>query len=100
MAGNIKEVWSYDQVDSSLCIFRCIPTYETATTRQHYHGRTATVRSCTQEALELAKALETGTSDKKVKWDIHCILFGQISKHLVLTEADDQQWEEYLKYEE
>lgn len=27
------------------------PTYETATTRQFYHGRTETVRSCTQEAL-------------------------------------------------
>ena len=38
--------------------FRPFPTYETATTRYFYHGRTETVRSCTREALELAKAAE------------------------------------------
>jgi carnitine O-octanoyltransferase len=33
------------------------PTYETATTRAYYHGRTETVRSCSNEALEWCKAM-------------------------------------------
>ncbi|XP_013407004.1 peroxisomal carnitine O-octanoyltransferase-like [Lingula anatina] len=33
------------------------PTYETATTRRYYHGRTETVRSCTMEALTWCKAM-------------------------------------------
>ncbi|XP_060065986.1 peroxisomal carnitine O-octanoyltransferase-like [Ylistrum balloti] len=33
------------------------PTYETATTRQFYHARTETLRSCTQEALDWSKAM-------------------------------------------
>lgn len=33
------------------------PTYETATTRRFYHGRTETLRSCTQEALDWSKAM-------------------------------------------
>ena len=36
---------------------KALPTYETATTRQFYHGRTETVRTCTQEALDYAKAI-------------------------------------------
>ena len=37
---------------------RALPTYETATTRHFYHGRTETVRSCTEEAMDFAKALD------------------------------------------
>ncbi|CAF0706682.1 unnamed protein product [Brachionus calyciflorus] len=33
------------------------PTYETATTRAYYHGRTETVRSCTNEAIEFCKQM-------------------------------------------
>ena len=45
-----------------------MPTYETATTRHFYHGRTETVRSCTDEAIALAKALvEKEKHDNKVK---------------------------------
>lgn len=44
---------------------KALPTYETATTRQFYHGRTETVRSCTQEALEFAKALTLDEMDHK-----------------------------------
>ena len=45
-----------------------MPTYETATTRHFYHGRTETVRSCTDEAIALAKALvEKDKNDDKVK---------------------------------
>ena len=48
--------------------FRALPTYETATTRQFYHGRTETVRSCTMETLELAKTLtDSKIADKTVR---------------------------------
>lgn len=36
------------------------PTYETATMRAYYRGRTETVRSCTMDMVELCK----GWSDK------------------------------------
>ncbi|XP_038078103.1 peroxisomal carnitine O-octanoyltransferase-like isoform X2 [Patiria miniata] len=34
-----------------------VPTYETATTRQFYHGRTETLRVCTSEAVEWCQAM-------------------------------------------
>ena len=43
---------------------KCLATYETATTRQFYHGRTETVRSCTQEAMDFAIAINKETNDK------------------------------------
>ncbi|XP_006822398.2 peroxisomal carnitine O-octanoyltransferase-like, partial [Saccoglossus kowalevskii] len=36
---------------------RPAPTYETATTRKFYHGRTETVRTCTIEAIQWCKAM-------------------------------------------
>ena len=33
------------------------PTYETATLRQYYHGRTETVRSCTEEAMAFVRSM-------------------------------------------
>ncbi|ESP00180.1 hypothetical protein LOTGIDRAFT_226052 [Lottia gigantea] len=36
---------------------RPAPTYETATTRRFYHGRTETMRSCTTEAINWCKAM-------------------------------------------
>ncbi|CAK8681382.1 peroxisomal carnitine O-octanoyltransferase-like isoform X2 [Clavelina lepadiformis] len=36
------------------------PTYETATTRQFYHGRTETCRTCTPELVEFCKAFIDG----------------------------------------
>lgn len=36
---------------------RVVPTYETATTRKYYNGRTETMRSCTVEALEWCKVM-------------------------------------------
>ncbi|XP_064614131.1 peroxisomal carnitine O-octanoyltransferase-like [Liolophura sinensis] len=36
---------------------RPAPTYETATTRQFYNGRTETVRSCTMEAMAWSKVM-------------------------------------------
>ena len=70
------KIWPYlkevEEVELCLCIFllffRPLSTYETATTRQHYHGRTETCRSCTLEAIDLAKALEdqSGVIPKEV----------------------------------
>ena len=40
-----------------MIFFRALSTYETATTRKYFNGRTETVRSCTEEALKLAKAV-------------------------------------------
>ena len=36
---------------------RPAPTYETATTRSYYNGRTETVRSCSMEAVEWCRAM-------------------------------------------
>jgi carnitine O-octanoyltransferase len=38
------------------------PTYETASTRGYYHGRTETMRTCTAEVVEWCKAM----CDKKL----------------------------------
>lgn len=38
-------------------LHRPAPCYETATTRKYYHGRTATVRSTTKEAINWCKAM-------------------------------------------
>uniref|UniRef100_A0A8D8Y349 Peroxisomal carnitine O-octanoyltransferase n=1 Tax=Cacopsylla melanoneura TaxID=428564 RepID=A0A8D8Y349_9HEMI len=40
------------------------PCYETATTRLYYRGRTETVRSCTLEASEFAKAMLSSTDNE------------------------------------
>ena len=37
--------------------FPAAPTYETASTRQYYHGRTETLRSCTPELTEFCRAV-------------------------------------------
>lgn len=42
--------------------FRPAPTYVTAATRQFYHGRTETVRSCFPEVLDWVQAM---IEDKK-----------------------------------
>ncbi|XP_070566735.1 peroxisomal carnitine O-octanoyltransferase-like [Ptychodera flava] len=46
------------------------PTYETATTRQFYHGRTDTVRSCTQEVVNWCKAMADPKTPIPVKLDL------------------------------
>ncbi|KAK3600716.1 hypothetical protein CHS0354_027203 [Potamilus streckersoni] len=45
---------------------RPAPTYETATTRKFYHGRTETLRACTTEAIDWSKAMmDPSTSDRE-----------------------------------
>ena len=58
----IKKSCSFNHLEFS--VTRPLPTYETATTRHFYHGRTETVRSCTEEATNFAKAL-----DEKEKYE-------------------------------
>lgn len=36
---------------------RCVPTYESATTRQFHHGRTETMRSCNSESKNFVEAM-------------------------------------------
>lgn len=43
------------------------PTYETAQTRQFYHGRTDTVRSCTVDSTEWCKAMFDEKTDNSTK---------------------------------
>ncbi|KAK2726998.1 hypothetical protein QYM36_007743 [Artemia franciscana] len=53
---------AYVQMAMQLAYYRLhnkpAPTYETATTREFYHGRTETVRSCTDEAIKWVKAMD------------------------------------------
>lgn len=52
---------SFVQLALQLAYFRLhgkpAPTYETASTRRFYHGRTETIRSCTSEAISWAKTM-------------------------------------------
>ena len=64
-------------------LYRGLPTYETATTRQFYHGRTETVRSCTKEAMEFAKAFNIGDRTHE---DLRQLLKEAINKHISLME--------------
>ena len=52
--------------------FSPLATYETATTRQFYHGRTETMRSCTMAATELARAFTNPDSTHKVVHKSFC----------------------------
>lgn len=62
---------------------KSLSTYETATTRQFYHGRTETVRSCTLESMQLAKLFNEAELDPM---KIQSALKAAISKHLNLME--------------
>ncbi|KAJ8024587.1 Peroxisomal carnitine O-octanoyltransferase [Holothuria leucospilota] len=57
------------------------PCYETATTRQFYRGRTATVRSCTSEVVEWCKAMNSSHSTKDEKIEL---MKGAAAAHMVL----------------
>ena len=54
-------------------MIRALPTYETATTRHFYHGRTETVRSCTEEAINFTKALDEREKYEKTVKQIYLI---------------------------
>ncbi|XP_071451715.1 peroxisomal carnitine O-octanoyltransferase-like isoform X3 [Hetaerina americana] len=57
---------------------RPAPTYETATTRNFYNGRTETVRPCTFEAIEWVKAM---LNDKTSEIERRALLEKAINKH-------------------
>lgn len=44
--------------------FRFAPIYETASTRKFYHGRTETIRGCTQEMVAFGRAVMSGAAVK------------------------------------
>lgn len=65
---------SYVQMALQLSYYRLhgrpAPTYETASTRQFYHGRTETIRSCTTEAISWARSMldpKATTSERRRK---------------------------------
>ena len=62
------------------------PTYETATTRSYFHGRTETVRSCSVEAAAFCESmLNYGMSSSAACYDL---LMKAHDKHLqMMTEA-------------
>jgi carnitine O-octanoyltransferase len=46
-------MWTYYKLHGQVA-----PTYETATMRVYYHGRTETVRSCSEETVQWIKAMQ------------------------------------------
>lgn len=65
------------------------PTYETATTRQFYHARTETVRSCTMESLEWSKAMLDPSITSKQRLDL---FHKALKKHnTLMTEAQKNE---------
>ncbi|CAG0894270.1 unnamed protein product [Darwinula stevensoni] len=58
-------------------------TYETATTRTFYHGRTETCRTCTKESVDFARAL---LDSNKKEGELHSMLMKALAKHMALME--------------
>ncbi|XP_035688500.1 peroxisomal carnitine O-octanoyltransferase-like isoform X1 [Branchiostoma floridae] len=80
---------SYMQTALQLAYFRLhgkpAPTYESATLRQYYHGRTETVRSCTMEVVNWCKAMLDNTVPVEEKKELMMVA---LKKHLqIMDEA-------------
>ncbi|KAM4736362.1 peroxisomal carnitine O-octanoyltransferase isoform 1-T1 [Anableps anableps] len=61
--------------------------YETATTRRFYHGRTETMRPCTQEAVKWCKAMMDPACDVNAR---RTAMFSAFNKHnKLMSEAQD-----------
>lgn len=62
---------TYVQMALQLAYYRLyhkgVPTYETAVTRQFYHGRTETLRSCTTETIDMCRAMLDGWASVREK---------------------------------
>ncbi|KAJ8024622.1 Peroxisomal carnitine O-octanoyltransferase [Holothuria leucospilota] len=69
---------------------KCVPCYETATTRQYYHGRTETVRSTTQEAIEWCKSMQDPSKSVSVHFIHLQILSTVLSIDWVIGSLIDQ----------
>ncbi|XP_028983744.1 peroxisomal carnitine O-octanoyltransferase-like isoform X1 [Betta splendens] len=61
--------------------------YETATTRTFYHGRTETMRPCTQEAVNWCKAMMDPTCEVDFKRKAMLVAFNKHNK--LMSEAQD-----------
>ncbi|XP_071812660.1 peroxisomal carnitine O-octanoyltransferase-like isoform X2 [Apostichopus japonicus] len=57
------------------------PCYETATTRQFYHGRTATIRTCSSEVADWCKAMNDPAATNGDKLDL---MRAAVTTHMVL----------------
>ncbi|XP_078621988.1 peroxisomal carnitine O-octanoyltransferase-like isoform X1 [Branchiostoma floridae x Branchiostoma japonicum] len=78
---------SYVQCALQLAYYRLhgrpAPAYETGMTRQFYHGRTETVRSCTQEVVEWCKVM---TEEKATVEEKKDLMVRALKKHVELME--------------
>ncbi|XP_035688776.1 uncharacterized protein LOC118424334 [Branchiostoma floridae] len=78
---------SYMQTALQLAYFRLhgkpAPTYETATLRQYYHGRTETVRTCSMEVVNWCKAMVDNTVPVVEKKEL---MLSALKKHVQLME--------------
>jgi len=70
-----------------VCLFmsRPVATYETASTRKYYNGRTETLRSCTTESLEWARSMldPLATVEKSFYSASHCVISVHVVLHVV-----------------
>ena len=77
---------------SSFLYSRPAPTYETASIRKFYHGRTETVRSCTVEVVEWCKAMldpDVSVSFKYISVGIsYCIWSTSVAEFYIMPVFD------------
>ncbi|GFO28282.1 peroxisomal carnitine o-octanoyltransferase [Plakobranchus ocellatus] len=80
MILDFKRLERYNEPYNALYeILRLVPTYETAPTRQFYHGRTAAMRTCTKEVLDWCTAMD----DPKIAHQQKMKLFVRaVTRHL------------------
>jgi len=81
-----------------------VATYETASTRKYYNGRTETLRSCTTESLEWARSMldPLATVEKSFYSASHCVIsvalsvaHGQLASnvcHFALAQTFTRYW--------
>lgn len=88
---------AFVQMSMQLAYFRLhgkpAPTYETATTRQFYNGRTETMRSCTVEAVEFARSMlnpKASTSEKRTKLFSAVKMHNELMNHCQKNEGIDR----------
>ncbi|KAJ8313607.1 hypothetical protein KUTeg_008168 [Tegillarca granosa] len=65
------------------------PCYETATTRKFYHGRTETMRPCTEEAIEWSKAMLDPKTSMETKRTLYLKAANKHNK--LMAEAQQNQ---------
>jgi hypothetical protein len=77
-------------------VSRPAPTYETATTREFYRGRTETLRSCTSETVEWIKAMLSPDTNVSSFWTADEVGSGCNPSDLYLGGASFESWTWHL----